>query len=292
MNYQEEWISLISAESEALIAHFLQDLVSEYQAPQSEAPDPASSSVYDSDIGENFDSLTGPNPNPETQDNSSTPPNPGTPSETLTLEELLQLFPRPPSSNYSTIGEPSPVDIYQTTPQQLAHRNNTQANPSRFASSDLVNTSADFVDITPPYTSNSPAVAEHPTIISQSPSCSNRETRLPVAHSPLPRVPEPRHHPGEHARYTCFPRILQSNLDVAQSVNTGRRHSFNTDLIGNRTPSVTSHFYRHTPLQTSSRVSPVPTFLGVSDPASKRPRNCGIGHFFRRMCDFKSPFQR
>lgn len=204
----------------------------------------------------------------------------------------MQLFPRPPSSNYSTIGEPSPVDIHHTTPQQLPYRNSTQANRSRFASSDLVNTSADSVDIAPPDTSNSPAVAENNPIISHSPSGSNTEICLPVIHPPQPRVPEPRHNPVEHARYTCFPRILPSNLDVAQSINTGRRHSFNTDLIRNRTPPVTSHFYRHIPLQPSSRVSPDPNIFEVSDHAPTRRRNCGIGDFFRRLCDFKSPFKR
>jgi hypothetical protein len=114
VHYEEEWVSLIAAESATLISDLLQYPVSDDEAPQPGFPEPPGSSVYDSDTGEAPDSVTGPDQNPGTPSNYPILPDPATLSSTVALKEILESFPLPPSRD-STGGERIFPNVHPTS---------------------------------------------------------------------------------------------------------------------------------------------------------------------------------
>ncbi|KAJ5467595.1 hypothetical protein N7475_005347 [Penicillium sp. IBT 31633x] len=142
-HYEEEWISLIAADSESLICELSKQPVSDDETPRPGSLGPSqfaeasgniacsnsalfsSSSVYDSEPGELPDSLYDCNETPGAQD-PEVSQDPRTSNDSWTFEELLESFPTPPARD-QTIGERTPPHIVSET-QRVLPKDSTRAN--------------------------------------------------------------------------------------------------------------------------------------------------------------------
>lgn len=97
VHYGDEWVSLISRESNSLLSELRGQLESPEDIRLPGFAEPPGSSVYDSDRGEpsNFHSNP-PTPGPSGYQQASLP---RTPARNDTVENLISSFPRPPASN-------------------------------------------------------------------------------------------------------------------------------------------------------------------------------------------------
>jgi hypothetical protein len=153
VHYEEEWTSLIAADSESLFSELLQQLASDNEHPCFESPElpqhskapenvasprslgPPSPSIYDSETGEPPDSVVDLNATHGAQDNCEISQDPRTLNEPGSFEQLIQSFPRPPGRN-QTVGDQSCSRVSSGF-QRVLHKDSAQANTSTVASSQI-----------------------------------------------------------------------------------------------------------------------------------------------------------
>ncbi|CAI7656672.1 unnamed protein product [Penicillium glandicola] len=153
VHYEQEWTSLIATDSESLISDLLQQLVTDDEHPCLEPPElpehpkasenatrpgsvgPASSSVYDNEIGEPPASVDNLNEIPGTQGNCEASQEPRTLNHPGSFERLLESFPRPPGRN-QTVEEQNSSHVYPKAPR-VPQKDSAQANTSTLTSSQI-----------------------------------------------------------------------------------------------------------------------------------------------------------
>ncbi|EKV06455.1 hypothetical protein PDIG_69680 [Penicillium digitatum PHI26] len=152
VHYEEEWTSLIGTDSESLLSELLQQLATdEPHCPGSpkltEYPkasenitrpgsvEPPSSSVYESETGEQPSPVDSLNESPGTQGNCETSQDPRTLNHPGSFEQLIESFPRPPGHNQAVRDETfSHVD---PDAQRVPPKDSAQANTLTLANSQI-----------------------------------------------------------------------------------------------------------------------------------------------------------
>ncbi|CDM34432.1 hypothetical protein PROQFM164_S03g001156 [Penicillium roqueforti FM164] len=153
VHYEEEWTSLIGADSESLLSELFQQLATDDEPPCLESPEPPEhhktsenvkrpgsveppcSSVYDSEKGEPPDSVDNLNETPETQGNCEVSQDPRTLNHTGSFKKLLESFPRPPGRDQTVVDQDF-SHVYSAT-QRLSPKDSAQANTSTLTSSHI-----------------------------------------------------------------------------------------------------------------------------------------------------------
>ncbi|KAJ5164064.1 uncharacterized protein N7500_005894 [Penicillium coprophilum] len=157
VHYEEEWTSLITADSESLFSELLQQLVldgEQSRLESSELPEhpkasdnvanpgpvgPPSPSVYDSETGEPPDSIVDLNETRGTEGDCKTSQDLRASKETGSFEKLLQSFPIPPGRN-QTVADRSCSQVLSDSPsdpQRVLPEDCAQANTSTVARSQI-----------------------------------------------------------------------------------------------------------------------------------------------------------
>jgi hypothetical protein len=250
-----------------LISELSQLPVSDNEAPNPGFHDPAGSSVYDSDVSDLPGSIIGLDLNAGTQNNLPILSDPSDSIQTITFEEILESFPRPPASD-SPVGDQITPGTHRAS-RQVIPINSSQANISTLGSRESNH-------CIPPPVSLSSSVNSR-TFVESRPnswrSCSFREVYLPIVPSlSTPLEPEDFLQSQELAnRHSAFPPLVRSELELGSA--TVHRHQFNTDFIGLRTRTAPPRHYRQSPLRVSSRTSLVSIASKPLPPLPKPKKN-------------------
>jgi hypothetical protein len=151
-HYGDEWISLISRESNSLLSELRGQLESPGDFRRPRSTEPPGSSVYDSDRGENSNFQDSPIiPGPSRYQQASLP---RTPVRNHTVEDLISFFPSPPAlAPRSPKGKQSRTIVEHEEKQGIVETS-TKANLLTPDTSRRVDTPTSFVDSSPGLHSN------------------------------------------------------------------------------------------------------------------------------------------
>jgi hypothetical protein len=260
-------VALIAAESEALISELQQLVVSDDEAPLPILSRSAGSSTYDSNTGKAPDFVTGSHQNPGPSGISRTLLNPAISSSSISLEQILESFPLPPS-RHSTFRERISPNIHHAS-SQVTPKHGARANISTLDSKvPLVDKTA--LGKTPASPSIKIPVAVGPRRTHfRSTSCSYREVYLPVL-KPLRSPSKPTRRLLSRARpfqYKVFPDVPALKLPPRplNSRSKGNRGRPTRLASGRTTPSIAS--------RAPSISAAVPNTSKPLPPLSKQKRN-------------------